>query len=155
MLFQNAIFNFVLLLSILRSSNENALRWMPLDLTDDKPTLVRVMAWCRQATSHYLSQYWARFMLLYGIIRPQWLNHLVSSSFFFFVPTCLFHSLAEREMTSWYVFPIIAINMLSSRIGTSTANTPNTNLVSSGWRVWSKSSYWKENLWQTLVMLAK
>ena len=35
-----------------------ALRWMPLDLTDDKSTLVQVMAWCRQATSHYLSQWW-------------------------------------------------------------------------------------------------
>ena len=86
MLFQNAIFNFVLILSILRSSNENAFRWMPSDLTDDKPTLVQVMAWCRQATSHYLSQYWARFMSLYGIIRPQWVNHLVS---YFFFPTNL------------------------------------------------------------------
>ena len=27
-----------------------------LDLTDDKSTLVQVMAWCRQATSHYLNQ---------------------------------------------------------------------------------------------------
>ena len=31
---------------------------MSLDLTDDKSTLVQVMAWCRQATSHHLSQYW-------------------------------------------------------------------------------------------------
>ena len=30
-------------------------------LTDDKSTLVHVMAWCRQATSHYLSQYWPCF----------------------------------------------------------------------------------------------
>ena len=29
---------------------------MSLDLTDDKSTLVQEMAWCRQATSHYLSQ---------------------------------------------------------------------------------------------------
>ena len=34
-----------------------ALRWMPLDHPDDKSTMVRVMAWCRQATSHYLSQF--------------------------------------------------------------------------------------------------
>ena len=27
-------------------------------LTNEKPTLVQVMAWCRQATSHYLSQCW-------------------------------------------------------------------------------------------------
>ena len=36
-------------------SREIAFWWMPLDLTDDKSTLVQVMAWCRQATSHYLS----------------------------------------------------------------------------------------------------
>ena len=29
---------------------------MPQDLTDDKLTLVQVMAWYSQATSHYLSQ---------------------------------------------------------------------------------------------------
>ena len=51
-----------------------ALRWMPLDLTNDKSTLVQVMAWCRQATSHYLSQCWPRFMSPYGVTRPQWVN---------------------------------------------------------------------------------
>ena len=51
-----------------------ALRWMPLDLTDDKSTLVQVMAWCRQATSHYLNQCWPRFMSPYGVIRPQWVK---------------------------------------------------------------------------------
>ena len=51
-----------------------ALRWMPLDLTDDKTiksTLVQVMAWCRQATSRYLSQCWPRSMLPYGVTRPR------------------------------------------------------------------------------------
>ena len=33
-----------------------ALRRMPLDLTDDKSTLVQVMDGCRQATIHYLNQ---------------------------------------------------------------------------------------------------
>ena len=56
------------------SSKDNALRWMPRDLTDDKSTLVQVMAWCRQATSHYLSQCWPRSMSPYGVIRPQWVN---------------------------------------------------------------------------------
>ena len=44
---------------------------MPLDLTDDKSTLVQVMAWCRQATSHYLSQCWPRSMSPNGVTRPQ------------------------------------------------------------------------------------
>ena len=34
------------------------------------------MAWCHQATSHYLSQCWPRSMLPYGITSPQWLNSL-------------------------------------------------------------------------------
>ena len=42
-----------------------------------KSTLVQVMAWCRQATSHHLSQCWPRSMLLYGIKRPQWVNILI------------------------------------------------------------------------------
>ena len=43
---------------------------MSLNLTDDKSTLVQVMAWCRQATSHYLSQCWSRFLSPYGVTRP-------------------------------------------------------------------------------------
>ena len=36
------------------------------------------MAWCRQATSHYLSQCWPRSMSPYGVIRPQWVNTVIS-----------------------------------------------------------------------------
>ena len=51
-----------------------ALRWMPLDLTDDESTMVQVMAWCRQATSHYLNQCWPRSLSPYGVTRPQWVS---------------------------------------------------------------------------------
>ena len=47
---------------------------MSLDFTDDQSTLVQVMAWCRQATSHYLSQCWPRSLSPYDITRPQWVN---------------------------------------------------------------------------------
>ena len=47
---------------------------MSLDLTDDKSTLVQVMAWCRQATSHYLSQCWPRSLSPCGVTKPQWAN---------------------------------------------------------------------------------
>ena len=47
---------------------------MSLDHTDDKSTLVQVMAWCHQATSHYLSQCWPRSQSSYGVTRPQWVN---------------------------------------------------------------------------------
>ena len=39
---------------------------------DDKSALVKVTAWCRQATSHYLNQCWPSLMSLYGVIRLQW-----------------------------------------------------------------------------------
>ena len=44
---------------------------MPLDLSDDKSTLVQAMAWCRQATIHYLNQCWPRSMSPNGGTRPQ------------------------------------------------------------------------------------
>ena len=49
---------------------EIALKRMSLDLTDDKSTLVQVMAWCLQATSHYLSQCWSISMASHGVTRP-------------------------------------------------------------------------------------
>ena len=72
--FKTAIFNFVLLIGFFRSSNDNVPRWMPWDVTDDKSTLVQVMAWCRQATSHYLSQCWPRSPSPYDVTRPQWVK---------------------------------------------------------------------------------
>ena len=74
--YEYTIFNLVLLSGIFRSSYDNALRWMSRDLTDDKSTLVQVMAWCCQATNHYLSQCWPRSMSPHGITRPQWVNSL-------------------------------------------------------------------------------
>ena len=55
-------------------SCEIALIWMSLDFTDDQSTLVQVLAWCRQATSHYLNQCWPRSVSPHGVTRPQWVN---------------------------------------------------------------------------------
>ena len=55
-------------------SKDNALRWMLRDLINDKSILVQVLAWCHQATSHYLCQCWPSSMLPYGITRPQWVK---------------------------------------------------------------------------------
>ena len=33
------------------------------------------MAWCRQASSHYLSQCWLSLLSPYGVDRPQWVNN--------------------------------------------------------------------------------
>ena len=53
-------------------SCEIAVMWM--DFIDYQSTLVQVMAWCSQATSHYLSQCWPRSLSPYGVTRPQWVN---------------------------------------------------------------------------------
>ena len=47
-----------------------ATSWMSLNLTDDKSTLVQVIAWYCQATSHYLNQCWPRFLSPYGVPKP-------------------------------------------------------------------------------------
>ena len=72
--FRYLIFQIISVIDGWGISCELALRWMSLDLTDDKSTLVQVMAWCRQATSHYLSQYWPRSLSQYGVTRPQWIK---------------------------------------------------------------------------------
>ena len=48
--------------------SSHRLRIMP------KSTLVQVMAWCRQATSHYLCQCWPSSMSPYGVTRSQWVK---------------------------------------------------------------------------------
>ena len=55
-------------------SCEITLRWMSLNLADNKSTLVQVMARCRQATSHYLILCWLRSMSPYGVSRPLWVK---------------------------------------------------------------------------------
>ena len=73
--FKSVIFNLVLLIHIFRSSYDNALRWMSWNLSEDKSTLVQVMAQCRQATSNYLSQcWWPRSVSPYGVTRSQWVK---------------------------------------------------------------------------------
>ena len=64
-------------------SCEIVLIWMSLDLNYEKSTLVQVMAWCHQATSHYLSQCWPRSLLPCDVFRPHWVNFFVGDNFYF------------------------------------------------------------------------
>ena len=52
--FRYVIFKQILVIDGWGISCEIALIWKSLDFPDDQSTLVQVMAWCRQATSHYL-----------------------------------------------------------------------------------------------------
>ena len=73
-IFQNVFFKLISWIDTLSNSCETVLRRMPQNPSDDKSTLVQVMAWCRQATSHYLSQCCPRSLSPYGVTRPQWVN---------------------------------------------------------------------------------
>ena len=72
--FQNVFFKLISWIETLSNSCETVLRRMPQNPSDDMPTLVQVMAWCRQATSYYLSQCCPRSLSPYGVTRPQWVN---------------------------------------------------------------------------------
>ena len=58
----------------LSTSCEIAFMILSQDPNLDYSTSVQVMAWCRQATSHYLHQCWPTSMSPYGVIRPQWVD---------------------------------------------------------------------------------
>ena len=75
-IFQNVFFKLISWIDTLSNSCETALRSMPQNPSDDKSTLVQVMAWCRQAASHYLSQCCPRSLSPYGVTRPQWVKHV-------------------------------------------------------------------------------
>ena len=75
--FRYLIFQIISVIDGWRISCELALRWMSLDSTDDKSTLVQVMSWCCQATSHYMSQCWPRSLSPYDVTRPQWVKLVV------------------------------------------------------------------------------
>ena len=89
-------FKLILQNSIVSIQCEIALRWMSQNLTSEKSTSVQVMAWCHQATSHYLTHCLPRSMLLNGIIRPQWIKEYQGH-------TCLFHYTWVKS-----VFPFIS-----------------------------------------------
>ena len=72
--FRKVIFQLILVIDGWSNSCKIVLKWIPMDLTDGKSTLVQVMAWCLQTTSHYLSQCWPRSLLPYGVTRPQWID---------------------------------------------------------------------------------
>ena len=71
---------------------EIALRWMSQNFTHKKSTLVQAMAWCRQATSHYLSPCWPWSISPHGVTRRQWVN-----------ATCVqYYPSDEQQILCWH-----------------------------------------------------
>ena len=73
--FQNVFFKLISWIDTLSNSCETVLKRMPQNPSDDKSTLVQVMAWCRQATGHYLSQCCPRSLSPYASLRWKWQAH--------------------------------------------------------------------------------
>ena len=86
--FKSIIFKFIIQNYDLGTHCEIDLVWMPQNLTYGYSTLVQVMAWSRQASSHYLSQYWPRCMSPSTITRPEWVEQLHDLRDIFFPATC-------------------------------------------------------------------
>ena len=61
--FKSTVFKFIIKNRGLATRYVIAPMWMPGNISNGKSALVQVMAWCRQATSHHLSQFWPRSML--------------------------------------------------------------------------------------------
>ena len=78
-------------------SCEIALIWMWLDFTNHQSTLVQVMAWCQQATSHYLSKCWPRSLSPYGVTRPPWVKVYNCTKILFVQLNCIV-LIAKKEL---------------------------------------------------------
>ena len=52
------------------------LKWMLQGLHDDKSTLVQVIAWCRQATSHYLNQCLTKIFVNIRCHKVKWVKKM-------------------------------------------------------------------------------
>ena len=117
--FRWVIFKLILVVNGWGISCETALIWVSLDHPYDKSTLVQVMAWCRQATSHYLSQCWPRSLSPYGVTLPQWINDLTLwnlmiikvASFKIFVNIGSGNSLSPP--LQWQAITLTSVNILS------------------------------------------
>ena len=70
----SVFFNIIKSIDILSNTWETGLnKWIPHNPFDEMLTLLQVMAWCRQATSHYLSQCCPRYMASLGHNElPHW-----------------------------------------------------------------------------------
>ena len=72
-------------------------------ISDDKSTLIQVMAWCRQATSHYLNQCWPGSLPPYGVTRPQWVKPHTSP--LIMLPNSDLHNIMTWLLVSYQIPP--------------------------------------------------
>ena len=122
---RHIIFKQILVIDGWGISCEIVLIWMSLDFADGQSTLVWVMAWCHQATSHCLGQCWPRSLSPYGVTRPQWVKSSHCYSFENWAPV--------DEIYGWLIFRwVVTIQLPKPKIylpwRTQHENIPNTHV---------------------------
>ena len=110
---RKVIFKLILMIGGWGNFCKIALRWMSMDLTDNKSTLVQVMAWCRQTTNHYLSQCWPRFMSPYVITRPQWVDSIIKIKESITKLCVYFQERSPDDVMTWKCFPQLTGSLLT------------------------------------------
>ena len=95
------------------------------------------MAWCRQATSHYLSQCWPRSLAPYGVTKPQWVNLDIANYLLHVVWICPGNGLVpirQQALNRTHNDKEKACHLVSSG--------HNNNKQKTGWEMhWSKNGY--------------
>ena len=82
-----------------------------MDSCWSKSALVQVMAWWCQATSHYLGQCWLSPIWVYGVSRPQCVNHAHGVCFVVFLVVKyrlilpIFFRVAHDDVIRWKCYP--------------------------------------------------
>ena len=72
--FPDDIFKWIFLNEIIWISIKISLKFVPRGRINNIPALVQIMAWRRQATSHYLNQWWIVHWRIKCVTRSQWVK---------------------------------------------------------------------------------
>ena len=73
-IFKNDALNCILWFQLLGVFIKDSHGTVPVGLTDDESPLVQVMAWCHQAPSHYLNQWWPCSLTHICVTVPLYVN---------------------------------------------------------------------------------
>ena len=122
--------------------------WTPQHCPDCESTLAQVMAWCCQATSHYLNQCWHNYISPYDITRDQWVTHKEQT-----LPQCY----SKKHFIPLYTVYVQSRNMRRRRLfqwnrNDCTKNKMNTetgNAPASSHNIWTYMSIHQVTLRQT------
>ena len=111
---ESVIFKLVIQKSSSGTRCEISLGWISRNFTGST-LLVQVMAWCPQATSYYLGQYWPRSLASYAVTKLQWLKLCLFTHFSKYIYSVsypmakLFHCNSgydhNDDVIKWKLFP--------------------------------------------------